>query len=196
MITDMTLSDDSGFVRSVSAEALGKLGNRSAVVPLLRVLTGEALPAELDGTSEVVISDKGTNATSENARLKLIKVKTKTVQALAELRATEALDPIIRFGLKAEDPELRAKSAVAIAMGPLGAASRLLAGKFRAEFTFATLAPDKASAPGQIGIRQMKDEYHADRLTPGTKLELFKEKGLSAAEQETDAPQPPAPVSR
>ncbi|MFA5865149.1 MAG: shikimate dehydrogenase [Phycisphaerae bacterium] len=62
------------------------------------------------------------------------------------------------------------KPAVGIAMGPLGSASRLLAGKFQAELIFAALSENKSSAPGQLTIGQMKEEYNWDHLNPKTQL--------------------------
>jgi 3-dehydroquinate dehydratase/shikimate dehydrogenase len=56
------------------------------------------------------------------------------------------------------------KSAIAIAMKPLGAISRILAPKFNAELTFASLADGKGSAPGQLTLETMKNEYNYDHI--------------------------------
>jgi HEAT repeat protein len=50
----------------------------------------------------------------EVARMKEVEEKTKAVQALGELADPTAVDPIIRYGLKADDPGIRAESAVAL----------------------------------------------------------------------------------
>lgn len=62
------------------------------------------------------------------------------------------------------------KPVIGIAMGPLGTPSRLLARKFDAELTFAALAPELGSAPGQLTLSQMKEEYNWDRIDPATAL--------------------------
>jgi 3-dehydroquinate dehydratase / shikimate dehydrogenase len=61
------------------------------------------------------------------------------------------------------------KPVIAITMGPLGAASRVLAKKLGAELTFASLGSEKASAPGQLTIGQMKEEFNWDALGPNTR---------------------------
>ena len=48
---------------------------------------------------------------------------------------------------------------VAFAMGPLGILSRLLSPLAGADFTYAAIAPDKASAAGQISAAEMRDIY-------------------------------------
>jgi 3-dehydroquinate dehydratase/shikimate dehydrogenase len=60
------------------------------------------------------------------------------------------------------------KPAVAIAMGPLGAISRILAPKLGAELTFASLAEGEGSAPGQLTLETMKNEYNVDRIDHDT----------------------------
>ena len=104
------LRDDSSYVRSAAAEALGKLGDRSAIIPLIQVLTGEKLQDETK--AGLVIGSGGKFL----ADLELSKVQTKqrAVEALGVLRAPEAVEPIIKNGLTAEDAGLRAVSAYAL----------------------------------------------------------------------------------
>jgi 3-dehydroquinate dehydratase/shikimate dehydrogenase len=60
------------------------------------------------------------------------------------------------------------KPAIAIAMKPLGAISRILARKFNAELTFASLADGKGSAPGQLTLETMKNEFNYNHIGPET----------------------------
>lgn len=60
------------------------------------------------------------------------------------------------------------KPTIALAMGEAGAASRILAGKFGAFGTFASLARGAESAPGQLTIEEMKRLYRWDSVGPGT----------------------------
>ena len=59
---------------------------------------------------------------------------------------------------------------IAIGMGALGTISRILAAKFDAEITFASVGENKSSAPGQLTIRQMREEYNWERINQKTKL--------------------------
>jgi 3-dehydroquinate dehydratase/shikimate dehydrogenase len=59
---------------------------------------------------------------------------------------------------------------VAIAMGPLGVASRILGGTYGAPFTFA--APDASPpvAPGQLGARVLGETYRVRQVGPATRV--------------------------
>ena len=59
---------------------------------------------------------------------------------------------------------------VALAMGPLGTPTRLLAGRYGAPFTFASVAPGAESAPGQITAALMDDLYRVRRVSDRTKV--------------------------
>jgi HEAT repeat protein len=108
------LHDDNGFVRSAAAESLGQLGDRTATVALIQVLTGEkphpAAGSEQDGL--VISAQPG--ALPEIARLKLVEEKISATKALGDIRDPVAVDALIESGLKAEDPGLRAESAVSL----------------------------------------------------------------------------------
>ncbi|MBN1764053.1 MAG: shikimate dehydrogenase [Sedimentisphaerales bacterium] len=60
--------------------------------------------------------------------------------------------------------------AIAMAMGPAGTITRLLAKKLGAFLTFASLSGEKESAPGQINLRQMKQLYRWDAIGRDTRL--------------------------
>jgi 3-dehydroquinate dehydratase/shikimate dehydrogenase len=59
---------------------------------------------------------------------------------------------------------------VALAMGPLGAPSRLLAGRYGAPFTFASTAPGAEAAPGQVSAALMDDLYRVRRVSDRTRV--------------------------
>ncbi len=59
---------------------------------------------------------------------------------------------------------------IAFAMGPAGQISRVLAKKFGAFLTFASLDDDSATAPGQITVAKMKQTYRWDALDAKTEI--------------------------
>ncbi|MGA2233121.1 MAG: type I 3-dehydroquinate dehydratase [Tepidisphaeraceae bacterium] len=59
---------------------------------------------------------------------------------------------------------------IAICMGEAGVISRILAKKFGAFLTFASLSDDAATAPGQVTIGQMKSLYRWDKIHRTTKV--------------------------
>src|SRR5262245_17375429 len=59
---------------------------------------------------------------------------------------------------------------VAIAMGPMGILTRVLAGRYGAPFTFASAAAGAEAAPGQLDARVMADLYRVRDIGPDTKV--------------------------
>ena len=59
---------------------------------------------------------------------------------------------------------------VALAMGPLGVASRILGGRFGAPFTFASAAAGQEAAPGQIPARTLVDCYRVRQIGRDTRV--------------------------
>jgi 3-dehydroquinate dehydratase/shikimate dehydrogenase len=59
---------------------------------------------------------------------------------------------------------------VAIAMGPLGVASRILAGRWGAPFTFASPENGREAAPGQLTARVLRDTYRVGSVSPSTRV--------------------------
>ncbi len=57
---------------------------------------------------------------------------------------------------------------VAFAMGEMGMASRILAGKFGAPWTYAPADQAQAVAPGQLSFQDLKELYRYDRIGPQT----------------------------
>jgi HEAT repeat protein len=105
------LGDENGYVRGAAAEALGKLGDRSSIGPLIEVLTGGRAPST-EGRQDFIIG-AGKEFVA-NLELTEVQQKTRAIEALGALRATEAVDPIIGSGLRASDPTIRAASAYAL----------------------------------------------------------------------------------
>jgi 3-dehydroquinate dehydratase/shikimate dehydrogenase len=62
------------------------------------------------------------------------------------------------------------KPTIAICMGEAGAISRILAKKFGAFLTFASLDDTSATAPGQLTIAELKNTYRWDAMGPKTKV--------------------------
>jgi len=113
-LVELLRSDDNGFVRSAAAESLGQLGDRTATAFLIQVLTGEKpRPAQGSGQDGLVISAQP-GALPEFAKLKLVEEKIIATKALGDIRDPVAVDALIESGLKAEDPGLRAESAVSL----------------------------------------------------------------------------------
>ena len=64
----------------------------------------------------------------------------------------------------------RRPALVAIAMGPLGVASRILGGAFSAPFTFAAAAAGREAAPGQLTAGALVRVYRARSIGPATRI--------------------------
>jgi 3-dehydroquinate dehydratase/shikimate dehydrogenase len=64
----------------------------------------------------------------------------------------------------------RTKPTIALCMGEAGLISRVLAKKFGAFLTFASLRDESATAPGQVTIHDMKRLYRWDALNNNTKV--------------------------
>lgn len=64
----------------------------------------------------------------------------------------------------------RTKPMIALAMGEFGLMSRVLAPKFGAFLTFASIGPTETTAPGQPTIRDLLDLYRFRSITPETRV--------------------------
>jgi 3-dehydroquinate dehydratase/shikimate dehydrogenase len=77
----------------------------------------------------------------------------------------------VRDNLEAfEILQQRQKPTIALCMGEAGLISRVLAKKFGAFLTFASLDEGSGTAPGQVSIHDMKRLYRWDALNPRTKV--------------------------
>jgi HEAT repeat protein len=158
------LRDDNGFVRGAAAEALGKLGDITAVPSLVQVLTGDRTKeAQEKLEKEGLIIGTDTTQLPEMIRQKRVEEKVKAVQALGEIGDQAAADPIIEYGLRGEDPTLRAESAIAL-------------GKMRVEKAVEplkeTVAPYYQDVPAES---QMEDIIKAETAIPDT-VRLMRER--------------------
>ena len=59
---------------------------------------------------------------------------------------------------------------VAFCMGEFGQASRILAGKFGAPFTYSTFHAERTMAPGQLSYQQMKETYRYEKIDYQTEV--------------------------
>jgi 3-dehydroquinate dehydratase/shikimate dehydrogenase len=59
---------------------------------------------------------------------------------------------------------------VALAMGPLGVASRILGGRYGAPFTFASPENGREAAPGQLPAAVLADTYRVRSIGPATRV--------------------------
>lgn len=77
----------------------------------------------------------------------------------------------VRDNLEAfEILQYQQKPTIALCMGEAGLISRVLAKKFGAFLTFASLDGDSQTAPGQVSITDMKRLYRWDAIKPDTKV--------------------------
>ena len=96
----------------------------------------------------------------------------------AGLDASDAAVNKIAFTASRPSEALRAfdvirdsrKPTIALAMGPAGLASRILAGKFGAFGTFASLADGLESAPGQPTVSALRELYRWDAIDADTEI--------------------------
>ncbi len=95
---------------------------------------------------------------------------------LQRMEASDAAVNKVAFAANGPEDAFRAldfirasqKPAMAMAMGEAGVPSRILAGKFGAFGTFASLDEKSSSAPGQLTIDEMKNLYRWDEIGPET----------------------------
>ena len=89
----------------------------------------------------------------------------------AEVNKVAWMARSVRDNLEAfELLQTRQKPTIALCMGEAGLISRVLAKKFGAFLTFASLRDESATAPGQVTIHDMKRLYRWDAIGPSTKV--------------------------
>lgn len=59
---------------------------------------------------------------------------------------------------------------VGFCMGEYGIPSRILTGRYGAPFSYATFSKDRAMAPGQLTLEEMRDDFHYDRINAETEV--------------------------
>jgi HEAT repeat protein len=104
------LHDANGFVRSAAAEALGKLGDRSAVPSLVTLLVG----VETSGIDTNIFFQDPNSPLAQRLKLTQVEQKNAVAIALGELRSTEAVDPLIQHGLKSQNLSIQATAAYSL----------------------------------------------------------------------------------
>lgn len=109
--------------------------------------------------------DRPLSAEEIRATLSSMKSKNADVAKIA-MMAKSALDncTVFRELQRADMPT------IVLAMGDLGKPSRILAGKFGAYLTFASVAQGKGSAPGQVDVKSMVDVYRFGEIGRETRL--------------------------
>jgi 3-dehydroquinate dehydratase type I len=59
---------------------------------------------------------------------------------------------------------------IGFCMGEYGIPSRILTGRYGAPFSYATFSKDRAMAPGQLTLEEMRDVFHYDRINAETEV--------------------------
>ncbi len=85
------------------------------------------------------------------------------------VQADDAIDCLPIFNLL-ERAQREGREMIAIAMGEAGVMTRILSPARGSFLTFASLAAEKGSAPGQITTRDLRDVYRVDRIDRATQL--------------------------
>jgi len=121
---------------------------------LMQVLTGEK-PSETNAPDTGLVIGTGKEFLGEFSQLTEIQQKTRAVEALGVLKAPEAVDTIVKFGLKADDAILRAVSAYSLgqirdtrAVEPLQEAVR----------PYYSVAPSDLEGIIDVGTSKVSDE--------------------------------------
>jgi 3-dehydroquinate dehydratase / shikimate dehydrogenase len=123
----------------------------------------EGLPDDLDGLYERMAAT-GADVVKIVGTARSV-VDLARVQAFAHRRATAAALAGPSATASRREPGL-----VALAMGPLGVASRILGGRHGAPFTFASAETGWEAAPGQLPARALADTYRVRSIGPATRV--------------------------
>jgi 3-dehydroquinate dehydratase/shikimate dehydrogenase len=90
------------------------------------------------------------------------------VKIVVKARSIRDLGRLVAFA--ARHGQGRGPRLVALAMGPYGVASRILAGRLGAPFTFASAAAGRESAAGQLTARTLDAVYRVRSIGPQTRV--------------------------
>jgi 3-dehydroquinate dehydratase/shikimate dehydrogenase len=102
---------------------------------------------------------------------RLYNILSELVESPGEVAKLVWMARSIRDNLEAfEILQNRQKPTIALCMGEAGLISRILAKKFGAFLTFASLRDESATAPGQVTIHDMKRLYRWDAIGAATKV--------------------------
>lgn len=167
-------ADQGGFRQQNDAERLEtlaeavRLGAEHIDVELTHLAVFEELmPPEQRGETRLIASFHDTVAMPEDLPVRAAQIAATSadvVKVVGTARRVEDNLPVFEALRQATKPT------IALAMGPEGEMSRILAGKFGAYLTFASTGEGSESAPGQVDERAMRTLYRADRVGPATKV--------------------------
>ena len=90
------------------------------------------------------------------------------VKIAVTARSVRDLGRLLAFA--ARRARARGPRLVALAMGPLGAASRILGGRYGAPFTFASPETGREAAPGQLPAAVLSETYRVRSISPATRV--------------------------
>jgi len=90
------------------------------------------------------------------------------VKIAVTARSVRDLGRLLAFA--ARHARARGPRLVALAMGPLGAASRILGGRYGAPFTFASPEAGREAAPGQLPAAALAGTYRVREVSPATRV--------------------------
>ena len=152
---------------AVLAEAV-RLGADYVDVELAALAAFEkAVPAADRGRTKLIVSCHDAEGMPPNLPAKAREIEATRADVVKVVGTARRLEDNLRA---IEALQAVNKPVIALAMGELGEASRILAGKFGALLTFASAESGEESAPGQITVGQMRNLYRAHRVGPDTKV--------------------------
>jgi 3-dehydroquinate dehydratase/shikimate dehydrogenase len=97
-------------------------------------------------------------------------LKPDVVKIAVRARSIADLGRLLAFAKRRSARAAGAPALVALAMGPEGVASRVLAGRYGAPFAYAAAAAGRESGPGQLPARELASSYRVRSLTPSTRV--------------------------
>lgn len=121
-----------------------------------------------DVRTRLILSTHDFKGRPQDLTRRLLALQAQPAAAVCKIafRARSLRDNLELFDILAE----RAKPTIALGMGEFGLASRILAPKFGAFLTFASLRDESATAPGQPTITDLLDTYRFRSIGPATRV--------------------------
>ena len=139
----------------------------ATTMPDIELATYRDQKRSLSATGRLILSSHDFSGRPE----RLYNILTELNESPADIAKIVWQARTIRDNIEAfEILQSRHKPTIALCMGEGGLISRVLAKKFGAFLTFASLQNESANAPGQITIEQMKRLYRWDAINAQTKV--------------------------
>ena len=114
---------------------------------------------------------EGTPANLEALYRRMAGAGADIVKIAVTARSVEDLGRLLAFARRHRRARERGRPPlVALAMGPLGVASRVLGGRYGAPFTFAAPVAGGEAAPGQLPARALAEAYRVRAITASTRV--------------------------